>query len=172
MSRSLNYRFTTAASLAAGLYWALREHGLGLPSQAVVAERCGISAATLSRRLRRWSMEELMVLVVDARGRSHPPQLIPTWDSWLPADDGERSDAHVWTACLQVALQSPPVARAVRDIWHRQRAILATQLAEAPDSPRVAAIHAVIDGLVLRMLLDEDFDHAAASAALAQVALR
>ncbi|KRE97279.1 hypothetical protein ASG76_00680 [Nocardioides sp. Soil774] len=169
MSLSLSYRFTTSASLAAGLYWAIREHGLGLPSQAVVAERCGISAATLSRRLRRWPMDELMVLVADARGRSHPPHLRPTWDSWLAADDAERSDAQVWTACLQVALHSPSVGKAVRDVWQRQRAVLAAQLGDGPDSGRIDAVHALIDGLVLRMLLDEDFDHAAASAVLKRV---
>jgi hypothetical protein len=133
MSLSRSYRFTTSASLAAGLYWAVREHGLGLPS------------------------------------RSHPPHLRPTWDSWLPADEAERSDAQVWTACLQVALHSPSVAQAVRDVWQRQRAVLAAQLGDAPDSGRVDAVHALIDGLVLRMLLDEDFDHAAASAVLERV---
>jgi hypothetical protein len=166
ISLSLNYRFTTPASLAAGLYWAIREHGLGLPHQAIIAERSGISAATLSRRLRRWSLDELMVLVADARGRTHPPHVRPTWGVWLPMDDAERSDAQVWTACLQVALQSPPVAQAVRGVRQRQRAVVAAQLGASPDSWRVHAVHALIDGLVLRTLLEEDFDHAAASAVL------
>lgn len=166
MSLSLHYRFTTPASLAAGIFWAVREHGLALPSQAVIAERSGISAATLSRRLRRWPLDDLMVLVADARGRTHPPHLRPTWDIWLPMDDAERADAQVWTACLQVALHSPPVAQAVHGVWQRQRAVLAAQLGDAPDSSRVGGVHALIDGLVLRMLIDEDFGHAEAAAVL------
>lgn len=172
---SLRSRMTIVGDMTAGLYEVIHEDGLSMPAQRVLAEKCRISGATLSRRLQRWGWEDLVVGLVDARGRTFPAALRPTtWAEWLPGDEDELADACVWAACEQVAVGSQRVATAVAAVWGEQRRTMAQLLPQTnPDDAMVDevadALHAIVMGLTARTLIDCDFDHDRALAVLTTV---
>ena len=169
MAISLQSRYTTASRMAAGVYLAILEHGLAPPAQRLIAEKCRISAATLSRRLQRRSLDDLLVLLVDARDRTFPPSLDPSWSDWLPVDEDERTDARVWHACEDLAFSSPAIASSIVEVWRRQRTELARVSGHPDGSLEVDALHALVGGLSSRLLLDPALDHDAARAILLRV---
>ena len=166
MAVSVQSRMSTAGRMAVGVYLAITEHGLAPPAQRLIADKCRISAATLSRRLQRHGLEELVELLVDARSHTFPPTFQPTWSDWLPLDEDDRTDARVWHACEDLAFSRPTIASSITEVWQWQRSELARLSGHPDGSTEVAALHAAVGGLTSRLLLDPELDHAAALAAL------
>ena len=168
----LRSRYSMASDMAEAAYWAIRADGLRLPPRRVIAGMARISEATLSRRFKGESTEEVLVLaLVEARRQTYPVVYAwsPDWEPWLPRTEEEVQDVRVWSACLQLAPTSPSVASAVAAVWHHERERLS---ATRPQLGPIAldALHALISGLSLRISLDSTFDHATAVSALQLVA--
>lgn len=173
--RSLYSRRSILGSLGVGLYQTLDKHGLRLPAQRLMAEECLTSAATLSRRLSDpGMMERVIQLVVRTRAQAFPAvhPMDDTLDSWLPVDEVELGDARVWLALQHLALRSPQVATFVVDAWTAQRRRLRDHaLRDRSLSPTaLEAVHALIEGLVVRRCVEAGFTHQDAVAVLVAAA--
>lgn len=116
-------------------------------------------------------------MLVSARERTYPPDFShDAWHRWLPESEAELKDERVWVACLAFASQSSTVADAVRAVWqHERRSLqvrLGLELVEADEeSPVIDMVHALILGLAIRRLLDQEFSHARALSLLEVVAV-
>lgn len=169
--RHLDSRYSAMADMAIGVYLALERDGLGLPSARTIAEMCGISPSSLSRRMQgRAGLEELLLRLVSARDYTLPPgfAFADTWAAWLPQTDEDLADARVWAACEHLAIKSEPLAASVVDVWDRQRGRMQGLLSEGGDDAELLlqGFHALCMGLTTRMCVQPDFGHADALAVL------
>lgn len=171
MVRNLDSRYSATADLAVGLWFALDQDGLRLPSARTIAERCGLSPSAFSRRMQGGpGLEDLVVLLVSARDRTMPPgfRFQDTWTSWLPQTEEDLADARVWAACEHLALTSEAVAAGVMRVWDRQRDRMEALVPDSGEGAEVLlqGLHALCMGLTARMRLQPDFGHADALAVL------